>query len=290
MFKLSVITDELSQDLEVAASFAKRFNLDGVEIRSIWGRSPQNLLERADEIKRILSKHGLKVSAIASPLFKADIDNEREYKEHIDILKKCVELARKLDAEIIRGFTFWRKGKLQDRINQIVDKYQKPLEIIENEDLILGVENEPSTFTGNGRELATFLSRIESKNIKAIWDPGNDIFDPSGEIPYPDGYRYLRGRIVHVHVKDGVRKGRGGKPEWTPIGEGEVAYREQLKALKEDGYEGYISLETHWRPRRGLSEEKIMRPGGEEFSRDAMEASEICMRNLLQILGSLYPS
>lgn len=287
VFKLSVITDEVSQDLRVVVSFAKKFNLDGIEIRSVWGRSPENLLEKANEIKRILLEHNLKVSAIASPFFKANINDEREYKEHMDILKKCIELARKLDTRIIRGFTFWREGELENYLDQIIEKYQKPLEIIENEDIILGVENEPSTFTGNGRELATFLSKIKSKNVKAIWDPGNDIFDPSGEIPYPNGYRYVRKWIVHVHVKDGVRKGMKAKPEWTPIGEGEVAYREQFKALKEEGYNGYVSLETHWRPKRKLSEKLLIRPSGEEFSRDAEEASEICMRNLLQILSSI---
>ncbi|HDO41575.1 MAG TPA: hypothetical protein ENH03_01575 [Candidatus Bathyarchaeota archaeon] len=60
--------------------------------------------------------------------------------------------------------------------------------------------------------------------------------------------------------------------------------------MKEDGYDGYVSLETHWRPRRKLPEESIIRPRGEEFSYDAKEASEICIRNLLQILNSVYPS
>ncbi|MEM2913602.1 MAG: sugar phosphate isomerase/epimerase family protein [Candidatus Bathyarchaeia archaeon] len=287
MFKLSIISDEVSQDIRFAASFARKFNLDGLEIRSVWGKNPQNLLPKVNEIKRVLSEYGLKVSAISSPLFKADIESEREFKEHLNVLRNCVELANRLDAKIIRGFTFWRRGRLEDYIDRIIEKYQKPLEILEDEDAILGVENEPSTFVGNGKEMAIFLSRIDSSKIKAVWDPGNDIFDPSGEDPYPDGYRHIRNWIVHVHVKDGVRKGRDGKPEWTAIGEGEVTYREQLKALKEDGYEGYISLETHWRPRRKIPEESIIRPGGEDFSHAGEEASEICIRNLLQILSSI---
>jgi sugar phosphate isomerase/epimerase len=75
MFKLSVISDEVSQDIRVVASFARKFNLEGVEIRSVWGKSPQHLLPEANEVRRVLSEYGLKVSAIASPLFKADIDS-----------------------------------------------------------------------------------------------------------------------------------------------------------------------------------------------------------------------
>jgi sugar phosphate isomerase/epimerase len=287
MFKLSVINDEVSQDIRVAASFARKFGLEGVEIRSVWGKNPQHLLPKVNEIRRVISEYDLKVSAISSPLFKADIESEREFEEHLNVLRNCVELAIKLDAKIIRGFTFWRRGRLEDYIDRIIERYRKPLEIIESEDVILGVENEPSTFVGNGRELAIFLSRIDSKKIKAVWDPGNDIFDPSGEVPYPDGYGHVRSWIVHVHVKDGVRRGSDGKPEWTAIGEGEVAYREHFKALKEDGYAGYISLETHWRPEKRIPQESIIRPGGEEFSHTGKEASEICMRNLIQILSNI---
>ena len=287
MFKLSVITDEVSQDLEVVARFAQRFNLNGLEIRSLWGKKPQELLGDLGKIKKILSDYDLGISAIASPFFKADIESEKEYQEHLEILRNCSELAMDLGTDIIRGFTFWRKGNLDDHLERIIEKFQKPLEIIEDEGVILGIENEPSTFVGNGRELALFLDRLGSKNVKAIWDPGNDTFDPAGEMPYPDGYKYVRGRIVHMHIKDGIRRGAEGKYEGAAIGEGDVDYPGQLKALREDGYRGYLSLETHWRPKVKLTEEEVTKPGGVEFSRLGEEASEVCMRNLLGILSKL---
>ena len=286
-FKLSVITDEVSQDLEIVAKFAKRFNLDGIEIRTLWNRNPQDLVNKIDDIAETLKKYDLKVSAVASPFFKADIDDEREYQKHMGILRNCIKLAKSLDTNIIRGFTFWRKNSLNEYLERIIERFQKPLEIIESEDVLLGIENEPSTFVGNGRELALFLDRLGSKNVKAIWDPGNDIWDPNGETPYPDGYRYVKNEIIHVHIKDGIRKGSGGKAEFVAFGEGEVKYKDQLKALKEDGYAGYLSLETHWRPGKRLSEELVSKPGGKEFSGLGEYASEICMRNLLKMLMNL---
>ena len=287
LFKLSVITDEVSQDLETVARFADRFELDGVEIRSVWSRNPQNLLHQKDDIKRILRKYELDVSAIASPFFKADVDNNDEYEEHLDILRNCIQLAQALDTNIIRGFTFWRKNNLDAYIEKIIERFQKPLEMIESEGVILGIENEPSTFVGNGKELADFLDRLGSKHVKALWDPGNNMWDPTGEIPYPDGYIYVRDKTVHVHVKDGVRRGSGGKPQCIAFGDGEVDYLGQLRSLKEDGYRAYLSLETHWRPKGHLSEDLMARPGGEEFSRLGEYASEICMRNLLKLLDSI---
>jgi len=286
-FKLSVITDEVSQDLETVAKFANRFKLDGIEIRTVWNRKPQDLVDKVDEIREILKKYDLKVSAIASPFFKADIDSEKEYQEHLEILKNCISLAKSLDTNIIRGFTFWRKNNLDEYLERIIEKFQKPLEIIESEGVLLGIENEPSTFVGNGKELAVFLDRLGSKNVKALWDPGNDIWDPNGETPYPDGYEYVKGRIIHVHIKDGIRRGSSGKHEFSAVGEGEVNFPDQFRALKEDGYEGYLSLETHWRPGKQLSEDLVSKPGGKEFSGLGEYASEVCMRNLLKILANL---
>ena len=286
-FKLSVITDEVSQDLETVARFADRFKLDGLEIRSVWRRNPQNLLDKKDDIKRILRKYDLDVSAIASPFFKADIDSNDEYEEHLDILRNCIQLAQTLDTNIIRGFTFWRKDNLDEYTEKIIENFQKPLQIIESEGVILGIENEPSTFVGNGQELAYFLDRLGSKRVKGVWDPGNDMWDQSCETPYPDGYSYVSDKIVHVHIKDGVRQGSEGRPECVAFGEGEVGFSGQFRALKKDGYEGYLSLETHWRPRQQLSEDLIAEPGGEEFSRLGEYASETCMRNLLELLDSV---
>jgi len=90
-----------------------------------------------------------------------------------------------------------------------------------------------------------------------------------------------------VHVKDGVRRGAEDKYEGAAIGEGDVDYPGQLRALREDGYGGYLSLETHWRPKKKLTEEEVTKPGGAEFSHLGEEASETCMRNLLGILSKL---
>jgi len=289
VFKLSVISDEVSQDFERVAKFAKRMELDGIEIRTVWNLKPQELVKRLGDLKKILKEYDLEVSAIASPFFKANIDDPKEYEEHIEILKRCIELAKSLDTNIIRGFTFWWKGPIEENIERILEKFQKPLEMIESEGVILGVENEPSTFVRNGKELAFFLSKLKSKNVKALWDPGNDIWDPTGEVPYPDGYSYVRNKVVHVHVKDGKRLGKG-ECEFTPVGEGEVDYRGQLKALVEDGYRGYLSLETHWRPKKKLAEEEVLRPGGAAYSELGEEASEICMKNLKRIIEEVLES
>jgi sugar phosphate isomerase/epimerase len=163
----------------------------------------------------------------------------------IDIIENCVELAHELDCNIIRGFTFWRKGKLDDRVDDILKKFKEPLKIIEEGDVILAIENEPSTFVINEEELDKFLRKMNYEKVKVLWDPGNDILDPYGGKAYPDGYEQVMDKVVHVHVKDGVQR-ESGEHKFVVFGEGDINYHDPLKALREDGYSGYLSLETYW--------------------------------------------
>ena len=88
--------------------------------------------------------------------------------------------------------------------------------------------------------------------MRACWDPGNAMF--AGENPYPEGYEAVRPFVAHVHVKDAVT-GPDGNPKWSVVGEGAIDYGAHFDALRRDGYPGWISLETHYRPEGGTPEE-----------------------------------
>jgi len=289
MFKLAVFTDEVSQDLQRVIEIAREFELKGLEIRSLWNKKgPQDLTsEDIKRIKEIVKGSGLTICSIASPFFKCNINSEEEYKVHLKILRDCISLAQQLDCPLIRGFTFWRKGNFEENLEKIISKFEEPIKILEKEGITLGIENEAATFIGNGKNLSRFLSKIDSPYIKAVWDPANSIFDPEGEVPYPDGYEAIKRWMVHMHLKDARRDSTTGEPKCVPVGKGAIDFRGQLKALKNDNYEGYVSLETHWRPEEELSEEEINLPGGEKFSRLAEKASRICLENLQKLMREI---
>src|ERR1700682_210288 len=74
-FRLSVITDELTQDFGRALEIAsKEFGLGFVELRSLWNKNIIALDEKEiAEVKRLLEHYRLQVTDIASPLFKANL-------------------------------------------------------------------------------------------------------------------------------------------------------------------------------------------------------------------------
>jgi sugar phosphate isomerase/epimerase len=80
--------------------------------------------------------------------------------------------------------------------------------------------------------------------LRVNWDPGNAYC--AGETPYPSGYAALRGRIEHMHFKD-ARRLPDGSAEF--VTRGEIDWQGQIQALMQDEYDGYISIETHLRPK-----------------------------------------
>ena len=289
MFKIGIVGDEVSQDFQNVVDFATEFNLAAIEIRSVWEKPPQALTPcDIDEMRRILDGTGIQIIGIASPFFKCDIDDIKEREAHVGILQACIKLAKAFDANLIRTFAFWRTDNVERRWDEIVSAYDEPVRIAENEGIILGLENEASTLLATAKLTERFVREIDSPNVRAVWDPANEIHaEGLGESPYPDGYERLKHAMVHVHVKDADKNSETGKMESVAVGVGLVDWQSQLQALIDDGYNGCLSLETHWRPARTLDEGLLNRPGGSTFSEAGEEGSRICMKNLLAIIEKL---
>jgi L-ribulose-5-phosphate 3-epimerase len=105
--------------------------------------------------------------------------------------------------------------------------------------LTLGIENEHACNLATGAETRWVLDRVPTPALGVIWDPGNEAV--MGSEPFPGGYGQVRDRVVHVHLKDADEGGN-----WTEMGTGVIDYAGQFRALVEDGYEGLLSLETHY--------------------------------------------
>jgi sugar phosphate isomerase/epimerase len=223
-------------------------------------------------MKEVLAKTGLKVCAISSPFFKCSMDKPEEIREHLNGLRRCIALADGLGADLIRGFTFWAKPDTAFDPRAIAARFEEAVKILENTGKILVLEADPKVQATNARTLVQVVEAVNSPLVRALWDPGNDIWAPLGEVPYPDGYAAVKSVMAHVHLKDGARK--NGKTEGRPVTRGDVDLEGQFLALIADGYSGYVSLETHYRPAHTISEELLAMPKGAAFSYSGYEATE----------------
>jgi sugar phosphate isomerase/epimerase len=178
----------------------------------------------------------------------------------------------------VRGFTFWKSGVFEDNIDRIADHFNEPVKMLEREGMTMALEFDPSVFASNARKLVKIIKKIDSKHVKGLWDPGNDIYDPDKEIPYPDGYNCIKPYIIHIHLKDAVRQSNGSIIG-VPLGDGQVDYKGQFMELLDTGYSGYVVLETHYRPKHAISEDLLALPKGSAFSYLGYEATEECLIN-----------
>jgi L-ribulose-5-phosphate 3-epimerase len=261
-FRLAVINDEISPDFDHACSVAANdFGLSWIEVRSMWGKTLAGLdAQQLSEAKSILKKYNLRVTDIASPLFKTDWpgapvskesphhDNFKadfDFKKQDALLERCIELAKAFDTDRIRCFDFWRLEDPKPYRKAINQKLSEAASKLERHKLILLLENEMACNTGSGEEALETLRGVPNRNFMLNWDPGNAGTFPNN-VPYPDVYNKLpKDRIGHCHVKN-VKRLANEKFEWQPVGQGVIDWVGQLKALKADGYHYGVSLETHW--------------------------------------------
>ncbi|MGA7110334.1 MAG: sugar phosphate isomerase/epimerase family protein [Terracidiphilus sp.] len=262
-FRVAVINDEISQDFDHACFVAAHdFGLQWIELRGMWNKNLTELdANQIAEAKTILAKYNLRVTDIASPLFKVDwpgapVSKSSERRDQFGanaafskqdaLLDHCIDLAKTFGTDRIRCFDFWRLDHVKPYREPINEKLREAARRCAKSNLILLLENEMSCNTATGVEAADTLGAISEPNFMLNWDPGNAATFPDSR-PYPDGYDLLpKDRIGHCHAKNVVRKG-SGKWEWAPVGTGVVDWVAQLHALARDGYHYAVSLETHWR-------------------------------------------
>ncbi|MDE3063633.1 MAG: TIM barrel protein [Acidobacteriota bacterium] len=261
-FRVAVINDEISQDFDHACYVAAHdFGLQWIELRGMWKKNLTNLdANELSEARAILAKYRLRVTDIASPLYKVDWpgapiskQSERrdqfhaadEFNEQNALLEHCIDLAKTFATDRIRCFDFWRLDDARPYRAAMNEVLRKAAKRCAKSKLILLLENEMSCNTATGAEAAATLAAVTEHNFMLNWDPGNAATFP-GSDPYPNGYDLLpKHRIGHCHAKSVVRE-PDGKWQWAPVGQGVVDWAGQLRALDRDGYRYAVSLETHW--------------------------------------------
>jgi L-ribulose-5-phosphate 3-epimerase len=260
-FRVAVINDEVSEDFDRACDVASReFGMQWIELRGLWNKNILNLdANEVAEARRILQKFNLRVTDIASPLFKTDwkgaplskfrghgsFHADFSFEQQDEVLERSIELAKIFQTDRVRCFDFWRLDDPAPHRAAINEKLLRAANEAGKKGITLLLENDVGVNTATGAEAAKVLAAVKSPYLMMNWDPGNAA--ACGERPFPDGYDLLpKDRIGHCHCKDAVKQSNRNDYDWAPMGAGVVDWLGQFTALKRDGYHFAVSLETHW--------------------------------------------
>jgi sugar phosphate isomerase/epimerase len=274
MSKLGVITDGISRDLEHALQVATEFDLEYAELQFVWDKQVGDFDD--DQMAKALAlvdKYGVKVSSITRHNFVGLLVGEVEvgdavHQEQMAALQRCIDMAKAFDTKIVRTMSFRKEmiifgyngaedwNASRGAWDKLIELLTPAVKLAEANDIILSVETGNNAMITSAVLARKFIDDMGSDNLRLMWDPANTLY--CGEVVWPDGFDVLRGGYIsHVHIKD-CRVDIPAAAVWqAEMGTAEMApYLEGLATgLKEENYDGVISLESVYHPDGGSYED-----------------------------------
>ena len=270
MAKLGVITDGISRDFEHALQVMTAAGLEYAELQFLWDKEVGDLsIEEMARARSLVEAFQVKVSCISRHNFAGLLVGQTEvgdanHSQHMDGLKRCIDMAKMFGCDLVRIMSFRREMilfGLDGADHWIVSKgawdkllrlLEPAIKLAEDEDVTLVLETGNNAMITSGYLGRKLIDDLGSSRLSILWDPCNSLY--ANEPTYPDGYRALGvAGLGHLHIKDAIVDMPKATVRFCELGSGDMApYLEPLAAdLKADGYDGVISLESVYRPDGG---------------------------------------
>jgi len=258
MFQIGTLADWFGVGVIEGIKESEKCGATGVQLYAADSFDPRTASpEFIAEVKQTALDCGQKVTALCCELGGYGLEKEKDNPEKIAYLKKCADLAKELDCPVLTTHLGVVPASKDDPTYAVllaackeVAAYAYPLGVT------LAIETGPE----NAALLRGFIDDC-GDGVGVNFDPAN--FVMVGADDEVNAVRILSDKIVHTHAKDGKNVNKiasadfyhmfaEGGLEWmskadicveTPLGQGNVRWPEYLKALKEIGYTGYLTIE-----------------------------------------------
>ena len=268
--KLGVITDGIDRDLAHALSVMDEFDLAWAELQFVWDKEvgDHDLAER-HRITELLKRHDKQVACISRHIFAgmpmSTKAGEPLHVQHMDALRRCIEVARELDCRTVRimsgrkemilfgshGAERWNVAK--GAWDALLPLIRPAVELARSEGVTLVVETGNGTMINSCWTARKLIDDLDAKDsLRVLWDPANNCW--AHERAWPDGYDCIRkGYLGHVHIKDVQVDTPKATLEVRPMGDGQLAdqFKPMADAMRTDGYDGVVSFESVYHPGNG---------------------------------------
>jgi sugar phosphate isomerase/epimerase len=272
--KVSVITDEVSADLETALELSATWGVNAIELRSVEDQRWPDVSDYWKvRVPQLIQESRLTVAALSPGLFfipfpskpapivglrfidARQLRAEEQAKVLLDrhvneLLPASIESAKQLGVRTIICFSFSRPAPHlppPPPPDEVIQVFRYASGKVHEAGMTLAIEVDHFAFGDISSRAADIVRRVDHPALGINWDLGN-AYAAGEDVPYPDGYAHVHGLVRHVHFKDAKMDPLTGKRSWT-LDDGVIDWRGQIAALARDGYDGYISVEHHMRPR-----------------------------------------
>lgn len=240
---ISGFSDEIDKCFDTQLKTATTLGMDHICLRSADGKgiAEYTLEEFKSALMPQLDKYNVKVSSLGSPIGKVKIDDEEGFKKQLEQLHTLCQIAKEVNCKYIRVFSFYipEGDDFTKYTSEVIRKLTQFVDIAAQYEIVLIHENEKDIYGDIKERCLEILSTINSPYFKAAFDFAN--FVQCGE-DTKVCYDLLKDFVAYIHIKDAVSSDNDNVPCGT--GEGKIA--EILRqAIKEESYEGFLTLEPH---------------------------------------------
>lgn len=243
MAKLSAFADEVTEDFRSQVEFLAKERVGYIEPRFVNRKNIMDLnRSELDEARKMIRDHGLKVSAIGSPIGKVKLDEP--FEPHLDKFKHAVDLAQFFETPFIRMFSYYApEGKnIDDYRDQVMERMAAKVQVVEGTDVTMVHENEAHIYGHTAENCADLVEAVGSDRLRLAYDPANFVWGEkianNVEVCWP----VMKPYVVHIHIKDW----KLGAPDVGSLpGQGDGQIKELLAALAAVNYDGCMTMEPH---------------------------------------------
>jgi len=243
MAKLSAFADEVTDDFLEQVEYLAREKVGYIEPRFINKKNIMDLnKDQLNEAKKMIEDHGLKVSAIGSPIGKVGLNEP--FGPHLDKFKHAVELAVLFETPFIRMFSYYApEGQnIDDYREQVMERMATKVDVVKDVDVTMVHENETGIYGHTAEHCVEMVETVNSPKLRLVYDPANFVWGEkltnNVEVCWP----VMKPYVVHVHIKDWKL---GAKDVGSIPGEGDGQIKELLAELAAMNYQSCLTMEPH---------------------------------------------
>ena len=255
--KIGAIAESFRTDFSSAIKAIKGLGIDGVQAYANTDAIHAKMTKQEiADVNQKMKDNGLVFSALCGDLGCRMFYRPEQYRGDIDNEKRIMEIAQELGTNIVTTHI----GVVPE--DKSCEQYKTMRRVCrELADFAIGIGGRFAVETGPEKAilLKEFLDTLGSKGVSVNLDPANLVMC-AGDDPVQAVYT-LKDYIVHTHAKDGIQyeyvdTKRLYAPEyfglepagWSnikemPLGQGGVPWDRYMSALKDIGYNGFLTIE-----------------------------------------------
>ena len=249
--KIGVVMHNLKLPPKEAVIRAAQLGLQGVQPYAVRDFAPENMTgDKQREWLNFVKDHGIAFSAVCGDFGVPFTEDTPEVRSVVERSKRVLDMALCLECQVVTthiGCVPEHECAQKD----VMRRFCRDLaEYADSIGAYFAVETGPESAV----VLAAFLDSLGARGLRVNFDPANLVMCVADD-PVQGVYT-LKDYIVHTHAKDGIQKTASPVTyEEVPLGQGGVAWGPYLAALRDVGYDGYLTIEreTGGRPEEDIA-------------------------------------